>query len=158
MPKKSKKKSDSNVITVNRKAAFKYHLMDRFEAGMVLTGGEVKSLRDKQANLTDSYAMIARGELWLLNAHISPYPFAHQVKHEPKRERKLLMHKKEIIKIAGQLSEKGLTLVPVKLYFKDGRAKVELALAKGKQLFDKREAIKERESKRTMDRAIKGRR
>lgn len=155
---KKKKKSEGNIIAVNKKASFRYHLTDRFEAGLVLTGSEVKSLRDKKANLTDSYAIINRGEAWLINTHISPYSHAHQLNHPPRRDRKLLLHKREIAKLAGHLNEKGLTLVPVKLYFKDGRAKVELALAKGKKFFDKRETIKKRESKRAIERAVKTRR
>lgn len=155
---KKKKKAEGDIIVVNKKASFKYHLTDRFEAGIVLTGSEVKSLRDKKANLTDSYAIIDKGEAWLLNAHISPYGHAFHTNHEPKRPRKLLLHKKEIRKLTGHLAEKGLTLVPVKMYFKNGRAKVELALAKGKKLFDKREAIKERESRRSLERTFKTRR
>jgi SsrA-binding protein len=151
----AKKKHDENIIAVNKKASFKYHLLDRFEAGLVLTGSEVKSLRGKKANLSDSYVLIRRGEAWLINAHISPYPFAHQFNHNPKRDRKLLLHKKEIRKLTGKLSEKGLTFVPIKMYFKDGRAKIELALATGKKLFDKREDIKRRESERTIARVMK---
>lgn len=153
-----KKKKESNIITVNKKASFKYHLVDRFEAGLVLTGSEVKSLRDKKANLTDSYAIIKKGEAWLINSHISPYSHAKYANHEPRRDRKLLLHKKEIKKLTGSLNEKGLTLVPLKLYFKEGRAKVELALGKGKKLFDKRETIRQRESDRAMDRSIKAHR
>lgn len=153
-----KKKAESNVITTNKKASFKYHLLERFEAGMVLTGSEIKSIRDRNANLIDSYAIMKKGEVWLIGAHISPYSHANLLNHEPRRDRKLLLHKKEILKIIGALSEKGLTLVPVKLYLKNGRAKLEIALAKGKRLFDKRESIKKRENERTLDRAIKERR
>lgn len=154
---KKKKKEPGNIIATNRKAAFKYHLEDRFEAGIVLVGSEVKSLRAGKANLTDSFATIIKGEIWLINCHISPYEYSHQFNHAPKRDRKLLMHKKEIMKLMGKLNEKGLTLVPVKMYFKSGHAKVELALAKGKRLFDKREAIKKRESDRTLRRVLKNR-
>lgn len=159
MAKKSKKKkSGGNTIAVNKKASFKYHLTDRLEAGMVLTGSEIKSLRDKKVNLTDCYAKIDRGEAWLVNAHISPYPHAVHTNHEPKRTRKLLLHKKEIMKLTGHLAEKGLTLVATKMYFRGSRAKVELAMAKGKKLFDKRETIKERETKRSVERTLKTRR
>lgn len=138
------------VITTNRKASFSYHLMDRIEAGLSLLGSEVRSLREGGANLTDSFATIKNGEVWLLNAHIAPYEPANYLNHKPTRERKLLLHKREIIKLTVKLKEKGLTLVPTKLYFKDGRAKVEIALAKGKRLYDKREAIKKREAGRAI--------
>lgn len=151
----AKKKTDSNIIVVNKKASFKYHLEDRIEAGLILQGSEVKSLREKKANLTDSYAIIDKGEVWLLNCHISQYRHAKHTNHEPRRTRKLLLHKKEIIKLTGSLHEKGLTLVPTKLYFSGAHAKVELALAKGKRLFDKRETIKKRETDRTMRRHMK---
>jgi len=159
MSKKGKKgkKGDSNIIAVNKKASFKFHLSDRLEAGLVLLGSEIKSLRDKKANLIDSYVVLKRGEAWLVGLHISPYSHANRENHMPRRERKLLMHKREIAKIAGSLNEKGLTLVPTKLYFKGGRAKIEIALAKGKKLFDKRETIKKRETKRSIERALKSR-
>lgn len=155
--KNKKKKADGNTITVNKKASFKYQLSDQIEAGLQLMGSEVKSLRQKMANLTDSYVVIRRGEAWLISCHISPYSYAHQFNHEPRRERKLLLHKKEIEKLTVKMHEKGLTLIPTKLYFKNGRAKVLLAIAKGKKLFDKREAIKSRDNKRDIDRAIKNR-
>lgn len=154
---KKKTGSPSNIIVVNKKASFNYLLLERFEAGLVLLGSEVKSLREKKANLTDSYAVVGRGGLWLLNSHINTYPYAHHQNHEPRRERKLLLHKSEMVKLIGKLNEKGLTLVPTKLYWKGGRAKVELALAKGKRLFDKRETIKKRESDRTISRTLKNR-
>ena len=143
------------IITENRKAGFHYHFLETVEAGLVLTGSEVKSLRAGFANLGDAYAAIRNGEIFLLKCHISPYPPAANLNHEPLRERKLLMHKTEIEKLSNKLEEKGLTLVPTKLYFKEGRAKVALALAKGKKLFDKRESLKKKESRRTISRAMK---
>lgn len=143
------------VVADNRKASFRYHLLEKFEAGVVLQGSEVKSLSLSRANIGDAYAVIKNGELFLLNCHISPYPPAARQNHEPLRTRKLLLHRREIEKLAGKLQERGLTLVPTRLYFKEGRAKVELALAQGKKLFDKRETIKRRESRRTISRAMK---
>ena len=155
--KKKQKDKQGDVIVVNKKASFQYHLSDRIEGGLVLLGSEVKSLREKKANLTDSYATIIDGEVWLVSCHISEYKFANLLNHEPRRKRKVLLHNKEIAKLVGSLKEKGLTLVPTKLYFKKGKAKVELALGKGKKLFDKRDTIKDRENKRKLDRAIKSR-
>lgn len=152
-----KKKTEDNVIVVNKKASFRYHLSERFEAGLVLTGSEVKSLREKKANLSDSYVIIKGGEAYLVGSHISQYEYSHHTNYEPKRERKLLLHKKEIRKLTGKLNERGLTLVPTRLYFKAGRAKAELALAQGKKLFDKRETIKRRETDREMRRVMKKR-
>ncbi len=143
------------IVAENRKASFHYHFLEKFEAGLVLTGSEVKSLRDGKASLGDAYAVIKNGELWLLNCHINPYAPAAGLNHEPLRSRKLLLNKAEIHKLTGSLVEKGLTLVPTKIYFKQGRAKVELALAKGKKLFDKRESIKRKESRRAISRAMK---
>jgi len=153
---KKKKENKSNIIAVNKKASFRYHLLDRFEAGIQLVGSEVKSLREKKANITDCYAMIKKGEVWLINGHISEYKYAHQFNHTPRRDRKLLLHKKEIRKLEHGLNEKGLTIVATKLYFSDsGKAKVEIALAKGKRLFDKRETIKKRENDRNLRRVVK---
>lgn len=143
------------LITENRKAGFHYHFIDRFEAGLVLQGSEVKSLRDGKANLGDAYADIQRGEVWLHKCHISHYPPAAGLNHDPLRSRKLLLKRQEIEKLVGGLQEKGLTLVPTKLYFKQGRAKVELALAQGKKLFDKRESMKKKEDRRNIARALK---
>ncbi|OGQ04528.1 MAG: SsrA-binding protein [Deltaproteobacteria bacterium RIFCSPLOWO2_12_FULL_44_12] len=143
------------IIAENRKAGFNYRFLEKLEAGLVLQGSEVKSLRDGKANLGDAYALIKNGEAYLLNCHISPYAPAAGLNHEPLRTRKLLLHKREVDKLLGKLQEKGLTLIPTKLYFKEGRAKVELALAKGKQLFDKRESMKRKESRRTISRAMK---
>jgi SsrA-binding protein len=145
------------LIASNRRARFDYELLERFEAGIVLLGPEVKSLRAGRANLSDAFAVVRNGELWLLNAHISPYEQAGRENPEdPRRERKLLMKRAEIARLAGKIGEKGLTLVCTSLYWKDGRAKCELALARGKRQRDKRQAIRQREEKREMDRALKG--
>ena len=148
---------EEKVVGRNRKANFKYQIITRFEAGMVLRGSEVKSLRDGRANLTDSYARINNGEVVLINAHISHYPAASMLNHEPTRTRKLLMHKREIDRLTGKVKERGLTLIPLKLYFKEGRAKVELGLARGKKTYDKRESIKDRVVRREMERSMKSR-
>jgi SsrA-binding protein len=141
---------------LNKKARFHYHLLETFEAGLVLTGSEVKSLRGGRANLVDAYAVVRKGELWLLNSHISTYPPAAQNNHVPTRTRKLLLHAREVERLMGKMQEKGLTLVPTKLYFNArGMAKCELALAKGKAQHDKRDTIKKRESDRAMHRALK---
>ena len=144
-------------IATNRQASYRYHLLDRWEAGLVLTGTEVKALRDGKAQIKDGYASVRDGEVWLHNVHIPPYGPASRENHEPERPRKLLMHKHEIERLIGKTREKGLTLVPTRLYFSNGRAKVEIALARGKDVGDKRQAIKEREMKREMDRAVRGR-
>jgi SsrA-binding protein len=144
-------------IARNRQARHRYHFLDQWEAGLVLTGTEVKSLRDGKATIKDGYASVRDGEVWLYNVHIPPYAPASRENHEPERPRKVLMHRREIERLIGKTREKGLTLVPTRLYFKDGRAKVEIALAKGKDVGDKRQTIKEREMKREMDRAVRGR-
>jgi len=146
------KNSTIKIVVTNRKASFNYHLMERLEAGIVLTGSEVKSLREGGANLTDAYATLKEGELWLVNSHISPYEPAHALNHKPKRDRKLLLKKKELLKLIIKLKEKGLTIVPTKIYFAHGIAKVEIATAKGKKAFDKREDIKRRDVDREMSR------
>jgi SsrA-binding protein len=138
------------IITDNRKARHNYFLEDRFEAGMVLQGTEVKSLRDGKANLSDAYAIFKNNELWLLNAHIAPYAQGSHANHEPLRTRKLLLHRHEISKLYGKMETKGYSLIPVKMYFKKGKAKLELALARGKKAHDKRDSIKEREMKKQM--------
>lgn len=130
------------VVCRNKKARFDYFVLDKFEAGMSLLGSEVKSLRDGGANLKDSYVTIEKNELILQNAHISPYKSSSYNNHEPERRRKLLMHKKEILRLKSKLQEKGLGLVPLAIYFKQGKAKAELGLVKGKKKYDKREAIK----------------
>ena len=142
-------------IASNRSASYRYHLMDKWECGMVLTGTEVKSLREGKAQLKDGYAAINNGEVWLYNVHIPPYAPATRENHEPERPRKLLMHRREIERLIGKTREKGLTLVPTRMYFKGSHAKVEIALAKGKDVGDKRRSIKEREMKREMERAIR---
>jgi SsrA-binding protein len=145
------------VIATNRKARYEYEIIDTFEAGMVLLGPEVKSLRAGKASLGDAYGEIRRGELYLLNAHIGAYEQAGRANGSPLRERKLLLHRSEISRLAGRVVERGLTLVPLQLYFKDGRAKVELALARGKRRYDKRQAIRERENDRDLKRVMRGR-
>jgi SsrA-binding protein len=144
-------------IATNRQARFRYHLLETWEAGMVLTGTEVKSLRGGKAQLKDGYAFVRDGEVWLSNVHIPPYPPATRENHEPERERKLLMKRHEIDRLIGKTREKGLTLIPTRLYFKGPHAKVEIALARGKDVGDKRQTIKEREQKREMERALRGR-
>ena len=143
-------------IAVNRRARHDFFIDETYEAGLVLTGSEVKSLREGRANLKDSYGRIDGDEAWLLNAHISRYGPASQFSHEPTRTRKLLLHRREIERLAGKVKERGLTLIPLRLYFKKGRVKVELGLARGKKHFDKRAAIRERELDREADRAMKG--
>jgi SsrA-binding protein len=152
------RKEAQKFITENRKARQRYTVEDHFEAGMVLTGSEVKSLRAGRANLKDSYARVDRGEAFLMNAHISPYAAASHFGHEPERNRKLLLHRAEIDKLLGRIRERGLTVVPLKIYFKSGRAKVLLGVGRGKKAYDKRESIKKREMEREADRAIRVRR
>lgn len=143
------------IVTENRKARHEFHIMDEFEAGLELKGTEVKSLRQGRGNLKDSYGKFRNGELWLYQMHIAPYPFAYYDNHEPERPRKLLMHRSELKRLYGKIKEKGFALVPLRVYFRNGKAKVALALARGKRKYDKRSAIKEREVKREMDRAKK---
>jgi SsrA-binding protein len=142
-------------IAVNRRARHEFHIEETLEAGIVLLGSEIKALREGKANLKDSYGRIEGDEVWLWNAHISPYAPASQFGHEPTRTRKLLLHREEISRLTGKVKERGLTLVPLRLYFKRGRAKVELALARGKKHHDKRDAIRERDVRREIDRAMK---
>lgn len=150
MEKKKKK-----IITDNRKARFNYHILDKFEAGMVLLGTEVKSLRTGRAHLKDAYARIVNGEVFVHQMHIGPYPFAYFDNHNPLRTRKLLLHDYEIKKLYSKVNEKGFSLVPLNLYFKDGKVKMTLALAKGKQSHDKRDSIKKRDEQRDFDRSRK---
>jgi SsrA-binding protein len=145
----------SRDVASNRQASHRYHLLEKWECGLVLTGTEVKALRDGKAQIKDGYASVRDGEVWLHNVHIPPYGPASRENHEPERPRKLLMHRREIERLIGKTREKGLTLVPTRLYFRDGRAKVEIALARGKDVGDKRQSIKEREMKREMERAIR---
>ncbi|MBQ9527909.1 MAG: SsrA-binding protein SmpB [Fretibacterium sp.] len=149
-------KAKSNVVAQNRKARHDYFILDTFECGIVLTGTEIKSVRAGNLNLKDSYASLEDGELWLLGMHISPYEKGTYYNHEPERRRKLLLHRHELIRLRGKIREKGLTLVPLSVYIKDGRrAKVELALAQGKSAHDKRDAIADRDAKRDMARAVR---
>ena len=143
------------TIATNRKAYHNYHIGDGVEAGIVLTGSEIKSIRNGRVSLGDAYVRPEAGELWLLNAHIARYDASSYMSHEPTRPRKLLLHRKEIDNLIGRVLERGLTLVPIKLYIKDGVAKVEVALAKGKKLYDKRESIARRETEREIGRAVK---
>jgi SsrA-binding protein len=150
-----KRKTAVGDIATNRQASFRYELSDKLECGVELLGTEVKSLRDGQIVLKDGFAIIRDGELYLLNVHIAPYAPAARENHEPDRTRKLLAKRVEIDRLAGKIKERGLTLVPTRVYFKGNRAKVEIAVGRGKDRFDKREAIKERESKRDMQRALR---
>ena len=146
------------IVAKNRKAHHEFHILEEMEAGMALLGTEVKSLRQGRANLKDSYGKFKNGELYIYQMHISHYPFAYYDNHDPERPRKLLLHKFELKRLYGKIKEKGQTIVPLQIYFKQGKAKVKIALGKGKRTHDKRQAIKEREVKREMDRAIKNRR
>jgi SsrA-binding protein len=146
------------VVASNRRARHNYEILDTFEAGIVLKGSEVKSLRAGQVQLKDAYASLQRGELWLENAHIAPYSFAIGGGHDPERIRKLLLHRREIDRLTGKINEQGLTLVPLQIYFVNGLAKIEIALAKGRHTYDKRKKLVEREQKREMDRAQRHRR
>lgn len=146
---------DIKIIAQNKKASFLYHIEDNLEAGIVLLGSEVRSLRDGKASLSDSYATIKNNEVLLINSHIEPCRHASYMNHNPKRTRKLLLNKGQIQRLTGKLNEKGFTLIPLKLYFKHGLAKVELGVCRGKKLFDKREAIKRRDMKRQLGRAIR---
>jgi SsrA-binding protein len=152
MAKGTKRKAAPGDVATNRQARHRYHLLDTWEAGVMLTGTEVKSLREGKAQIKDGYAAVRDGEVWLHNVHIPPYAPASRENHEPERPRKLLLHGREITRLLSKTREKGLTIVPTRLYFSGGRAKVEIALAKGKDVADKRQSIKERELKREMDR------
>ena len=151
------KNQSIKIVAENRRARHDYHIHETFEAGIVLTGTEIKSLRGGRANLTDSYARIENGELYLISAHISPYDQGNRFNHEPRRNRKLLMHKSEILRLLGKTREKGYTLVPLKIYLSHGLAKVELALASGKDLYDKRQSAAEKDAKREVDRTLRDR-
>jgi len=149
---------DEKVVTLNRQAYHHYHIFETFEAGMVLLGTEAKSIRQGKVNLKDSYGQVKNGEVWLLNCHISPYSHGNRMNHDPLRTRKLLLHRGEIRKLLGKTTERGMTLVPLKIYFSRGRAKCEIALAKGKKLFDKRETERRKTADREARQAIKERR
>lgn len=145
------------LVASNRRALHDYEILEKVEAGLVLLGPEVKSLREGRANLSDSYAVLRRGEAYLVNAHVSPYAQASRENPDPRRERKLLLNRSEIRRLAGKVAERGLTLVPLSLYFKNGRAKVELGLARGKRVYDKRQTLKRREQEREIERAVRER-
>src|SRR3989441_861877 len=143
------------IVASNRRARHEYEILETVEAGLVLRGTEVKALRAGLVNFKDAYATVRNDEVWLLGCHISPYSHGTDANHDPERDRKLLLHKREISRLSGKISERGLTLVPLRLYFKDGRAKVELGLARGKKLHDKRSALREREVRREMDKTAR---
>jgi SsrA-binding protein len=155
---KGKRKASPGDVATNRQARFRYELLERPEAGMVLMGTEVKALRTGGAQMRDSYATLTDGEIWLHNLHIPHYGPAARENHDPDRSRKLLLHRREIDRLVGRIRERGLTVVPTRIYFKGPHAKVEIALARGKDTHDKRESIREREQKREMDRAVGRRR
>jgi len=154
----AKRKPASGDVATNRRAGHKFELLDRFECGIELLGTEVKALREGKAQLGDAYAVIERGEVWLRNAHIPPYAPASTTNHDPERPRKLLLHRHEIERLVGRSQRRGLTLIPTRIYFKGPWAKVELALARGKEQHDKRRAIKDRDTRREIDRALSERR
>jgi SsrA-binding protein len=147
--------SEERAIATNRRARHDYEILETIEAGLVLRGTEVKSLRASQVTFKDSYATIRNDEAWLLGCHINPYSHGTDANHDPERDRKLLLNRREISRLTGKIAERGLTLVPLRLYFKGGRAKLELGLARGRKLHDKRSAIREREVKREMDKAAR---
>ena len=154
MAKAKKRKAAPGDVASNRQASFRYEFLDKLECGIVLQGTEVKSLRDGAVQLKDGYATLRDGELWLHNVHIAPYAPAARDNHDPDRSRKLLAHRRELDRLAGTINERGLTLVPTRMYFSGPRAKVEIAVARGKDRYDKRQAIKERETRRDMQRAL----
>jgi SsrA-binding protein len=147
--------AEDRVVATNRRARHEYEILETFEAGLVLRGTEVKSLRTGQVNFKDSYATVRNGEMWLLGCHLSPYSHGTDANHDPERDRKLLLHGREITRLVGKIAERGLTVVPLKLYFKGGRAKLEIGLARGKKLHDKRASLRERETRREMDKAAR---
>jgi SsrA-binding protein len=155
MAKKGKRKAEPGDIATNRQAAYRYNLLERLECGIVLTGTEVKSLRQGTATIKDGYADVRDGELWLHNVHIPPYAPASRENHEPERDRKLLLHKRELERLIGKSKERGLTIVPTRIYFRGPNAKVEIALARGKDVRDKRETIRERDTQREIDRELR---
>ena len=154
MAAKKKRKAAPGDVATNRQAGYRYHLLDKYEAGIQLQGSEVKSLRDGGVQLKDAYAEVRDGEVWLQNMHVAPYKPASRENHEPERPRKLLLHRREIERLIGQTAQKGLTIVPTRVYFKGPNAKVEIALARGKDQGDKRRALKERDQRREIDRAL----
>jgi len=154
---KREEATSRKIIATNRKARFEYHILERFEAGLVLQGTEVKSLRQGRASIGEGYASVEDGQLWLFDINIPHYEMGNRANHEPKRPRKLLLHKAEIRRLAGKTTEKGLTLIPLALYFTRGRAKIELGLCRGKKAYDKRESIKRRDQDRDLQQQMKER-
>jgi SsrA-binding protein len=152
---KGKRKAASGDVATNRQASYRYNLLERYECGLVLTGTEVKSLREGNAQLKDAYAAVRDGEMWLFGMYIAPYGPAARENHDPERPRKLLLHRREIDRLIGSTRERGLTLVPTRVYFKDSHAKVEIALARGKDVHDKRETIRNREMAREVQRELR---
>ena len=155
MPSQAGEPQQDRTVATNRRARHEYLILETVEAGLVLRGTEVKALRAGLVNFKDAYATVRNGEAWLLGCHISPYSHGTDANHDPERDRKLLLHRREIARLAGKIAERGLTLVPLRLYFKKGRAKIEIGLARGKKLHDKRSALREREVRREMDKAIR---
>jgi len=155
MPSQARETDQDRTIATNRRARHEYEILETLEAGLVLRGTEVKALRAGHVNFKDSYATVRSGEAWLLGCHISPYSHGTDANHDPERDRKLLLHRREIARLVGKIAERGLTVVPLRVYFKRGRVKIELGLARGKKLHDKRSAIREREVRREMDKAIR---
>src|SRR3989442_1336847 len=155
MPSQAERDERDRTIATNRRARHEYEILETVEAGLVLRGTEVKSLRAGQVTFKDSYATVRNGEAWLLGCHISPYSHGTDANHDPERDRKLLLHSRELSRLSGKIAERGLTLVPLRLYFKSGRAKLEVGLARGKKLHDKRSALREREVRREMDKAAR---
>ena len=149
--------SGEKIVAVNKKARYEYEILDTLEGGLVLKGTEVKSLRAGQASITEGFATISGGEAWLVDCQIQPYAFGNLNNHEPKRKRKILLHRREIAKLAGRIKERGLSLIPLKIYFREGMAKVELGLGRGKKIHDKREAIKSRDALREAERETRER-
>ena len=155
MAKSRKRKASAGDVATNRQASYRFHLLERFEAGIVLTGTEVKSLREGNAQLKDAYAVVRDGEVWLIGLYIAPYGPAARENHDPERPRKLLIHRHEIERLIGRTRERGLTLVPTRIYFSGSHAKVEIALARGKDLYDKRQTIRQRETRREIERGVR---
>ena len=157
MARPRKRKAAAGDVATNRQASWRYHLLERYEAGLVLTGTEVKALRESGAQLKDAYAVIRDGEAWLIGCYIAPYGPANRANHDPERERKLLLHRSEIERLIGKTQERGLTLIPTRIYFSGPNAKVELALARGKDRYDKRESLRRREGQREIERELRAR-
>src|SRR5947209_12866631 len=155
MARSRKRKAASGDVATNRQASYRFHLLERFECGIILTGTEVKSLREGNVQLKDSYAAVRDGEVWLLGMYIAPYGPASRENHDPERPRKLLLHRSEIDRLTGKTRERGLTLVPTRIYFSGARAKVEIAIARGKNVYDKRQSLRERELSREMQREVR---